>query len=248
MSVRFTKSDVNRHLVDLGYTNVTEDQLIEFVVDLKRLMRYDEKQKRFQEQLGVVETEEKSRDQMRKTRRRSASTSSAYSSSSSHAVADEEGGEAVYTPNFKATRRRRQVVQVDKTRDEVDHSQTGNTTSVSSSSSSTTADNVQIRVNVNEASSSLASSQSQSLTSLNERSKRPASASRSGLILLGKPTTSFITPAARQQKTASKNIRCDPVRLHQYYKAQWAKTKFPGDDSNKQVRWAVREWMVGHMD
>ena len=41
--------------------------------------------------------------------------------------------------------------------------------------------------------------------------------------------------------------KCDPVRLHEYYSAQWARTRFPGDSSDKNVRWAVREWMVGKM-
>ena len=41
--------------------------------------------------------------------------------------------------------------------------------------------------------------------------------------------------------------KCDPVRLHEYYAAQWARTRFPGDNSDKNVRWAVREWMVGKM-
>ena len=41
--------------------------------------------------------------------------------------------------------------------------------------------------------------------------------------------------------------KCAPVRLHEYYAAQWARTRFPGDNSDKNVRWAVREWMVGKM-
>ena len=39
--------------------------------------------------------------------------------------------------------------------------------------------------------------------------------------------------------------KCDPVRLYEYYAAQWARSRFPGDNSDKNVRWAVREWMMG---
>ena len=75
---------------------------------------------------------------------------------------------------------------------------------------------------------------------------------KSGLIPLGKPTTSYITPAAMAMGAAAssrgavpRSRKCDPVRLYEYYAAQWARTRFPGDSSDKDVRWAVREWMMG---
>ena len=42
-------------------------------------------------------------------------------------------------------------------------------------------------------------------------------------------------------------MRRDPVQLHDYYKRHWSKLKLPGDDSQstKDLRWAVREWMMG---
>ena len=40
MSLLFSKSDVRRHLSELGYANVTEEQLDDFVRDLRRLIRY----------------------------------------------------------------------------------------------------------------------------------------------------------------------------------------------------------------
>ena len=39
MSLLFSKSDVRRHLSELGYANVTEEQLDDFVKDLRRLIR-----------------------------------------------------------------------------------------------------------------------------------------------------------------------------------------------------------------
>lgn len=47
----FSPEDVRRHLEDLGYTHITERQLTEFVRDLRRLIRYEEKQKRLRELL-----------------------------------------------------------------------------------------------------------------------------------------------------------------------------------------------------
>ena len=45
----------------------------------------------------------------------------------------------------------------------------------------------------------------------------------------------------------SLDLKRDPVRLHDYYKKQWEKFRLPGDDSHetKELRWAVREWMMG---
>ena len=43
------------------------------------------------------------------------------------------------------------------------------------------------------------------------------------------------------------DLKRDPVQLHDYYKKQWSKLKLPGDESQstKNLRWAVREWMMG---
>ena len=46
MGFPLTRDDVERHLKDLGYRNISEDQLNEFVKDLKRLIRFEEKQSR----------------------------------------------------------------------------------------------------------------------------------------------------------------------------------------------------------
>ena len=48
MNLDFSPEDVEKHLQTLGYTNVTETQLKDFVKDLRRLIRYEEKQKSLQ--------------------------------------------------------------------------------------------------------------------------------------------------------------------------------------------------------
>ena len=58
-----------------------------------------------------------------------------------------------------------------------------------------------------------------------------------------KATCSFIRPPPDRLIPKS-----DPVRLYRYYKECWDKTKFPGDDSTKALRWRVREWMMGHRE
>ena len=48
MNLDFSGGDVRQHLESLGYNNITEDQLKDFVRDLRRLIRYEEKQKKLQ--------------------------------------------------------------------------------------------------------------------------------------------------------------------------------------------------------
>ena len=54
MSLNFSKEDVRKHLLDLGYTNISKEQLKEFMNDLKRLIRYEEKQKRIEAHLNYA--------------------------------------------------------------------------------------------------------------------------------------------------------------------------------------------------
>ena len=51
--MNFSKDDVKGHLLSLGYKNLSEDQLAEFCRDLKKLIRYEEKQKRIEAHLQV---------------------------------------------------------------------------------------------------------------------------------------------------------------------------------------------------
>ena len=59
MSLSFGKDDVRKHLLDLGYTNISDQQLHDFMYDLKRLIRYDEKQKRIEAHLNYAEEHKK---------------------------------------------------------------------------------------------------------------------------------------------------------------------------------------------
>ncbi len=44
MAFPFTRDEVRAHLKDFGLENVSEKKLDEFMADLKRLVKYDEKQ------------------------------------------------------------------------------------------------------------------------------------------------------------------------------------------------------------
>ena len=71
----FGRDEVKKHLLSLGYTNVTEEQLNEFCKDLKRLVRYEEKQNRIQAQLQL-----RKRHREKQQQHRPRSADSTYSS------------------------------------------------------------------------------------------------------------------------------------------------------------------------
>lgn len=42
-----------------------------------------------------------------------------------------------------------------------------------------------------------------------------------------------------------KTSKSDPVALYHQYQAEWKKIRFPGEDTRADLRWAIRERMMG---
>jgi hypothetical protein len=83
MGFPLSREDVERHLRDLGYRNISEDQLNEFVKDLKRLIRFEEKQSRLKALIELRKKEpSKERKKEKEVSTRSSSASSGHFSSS----------------------------------------------------------------------------------------------------------------------------------------------------------------------
>ena len=59
MPLTFSSEDVRNHLESLGYEDISERQLKDFVKDLRRLIQYEEKQKRL-DKLKTIEEHPKS--------------------------------------------------------------------------------------------------------------------------------------------------------------------------------------------
>lgn len=55
-----------------------------------------------------------------------------------------------------------------------------------------------------------------------------------------KPKVSFIRP-----RKPLKTCKSDPVALYQHYQEEWKKQKLPGEDKRYDLRWAIRERMLG---
>ncbi|XP_017775388.1 PREDICTED: uncharacterized protein LOC108561822 [Nicrophorus vespilloides] len=55
-----------------------------------------------------------------------------------------------------------------------------------------------------------------------------------------RPKSSFIRP-----KLVTKVHKNDPVALYQKYQTEWKKLKIPGESSHSDLRWAIREQLMG---
>lgn len=49
----------------------------------------------------------------------------------------------------------------------------------------------------------------------------------------------------RPRELQLRKIKSDPVALYHQYQAEWKKMKFPGEDARSQLRWAIRQKMIG---
>jgi len=223
-SFPFTSAEVKAHLKDLGYDKVSERQLEEFIRDLRRLIKYEDKQRRL-----------KRADD--RTRTRSPDSSSAYGSSNSLDEADQ--GRA-----GSPTKRRRRARQKEEHSSPVKTRRT-----VSAAASSRKVANYVGPPAVTSPHSSTASTEAEVVIRVlrddnAQREKRSSRRTARPSHIPAKPTTSFIRPA-RPASAGGRSLKTDPVRLHSFYQSLWAKRAIPGEDARKSTRWAVREWMLG---
>jgi len=86
----FKKDDVLRHLAELGYDNIDDAKLQEFMADLKKLIKYEEKRKRVGEKLKILEQREADEAKSRKPIQRQGrlETTNSTSDSSAFQVSD----------------------------------------------------------------------------------------------------------------------------------------------------------------
>lgn len=267
----FGKDEVRKHLLSLGYTNVSEDQLADFCKDLKRLIRYEEKQNRIQAQLQLRKRHKERQQQ------RPRSADSTYSS----------GTDGQNTPRFQSVEHERNEIRYDKKSGHLTKESLMTTVSYdddadpSSCASTSNASIVQerrkvtyrvhakpqqevvkVRLNLDQENEDRASSRVKPGGSKKQTEQRPDfdggcfellnRPTGSTMIpqilpprpqIPTKPTTSCIKPT--YEAPTAKPANRDPVALYADYKKHWDKLRLPGDGSDKQLRWAVREWMMG---
>jgi len=213
----FSRVDVMRHLAELGYSNVSETKVDGFMTDLKRLIKYEEKRLRVGEKLEQLEIKTKVEVEKDQSRKRQVRGSVAPDSSTS--------------PEVIGSSRPRRVRRADKLlrSKAVEEEETTVTRDVSDHPASST-DNSSLFVSVD----------------LDEEDSVRSSALPRAVSLLdtGAGPGGFIRVRSGPNR-GRRSGKTDPVTLHQQYRAAWAKTNIPGEKSHKQLRWAVRGWMMG---
>jgi len=224
----FTRKDVESHLADLGYTNITDEKLDSFIKDLRKLIKYEERKKSVSDKLNLIDQEDSLPSHPRLSNKQpDSSTSMEESRAPRRRIRRKDKREKITVDESSSLAFKSRRDEEEFSRDSVDCS--GGASRASSRAE--TQSSLYIDVD-------LAASES---TRSSRDSDRPLAAS-----LLNRPASSsgFIRVQSGPN-LGRKAPNCDPVSLHQKYREQWAKVPIPGERSHSKLRWAIRGWMMG---
>jgi len=215
MSLKFTPEDVRRHLVSLGYGDIDDEQLGDFVRDLRRLIRYEEKQKQLQ---SLIE-QEKLTQQQRKD----------------ESTTDQEG-EEIDLKGKRSRKLKKTVEQKQRTlnynRNTGDLSLTENSVSVSYEASTEEEIHIEVK-NVQPDSPPKNLKTGELCQILPPRPELPT-----------KPTCSFIRPVIKDPQPKSVKhdpVKLHQFYKEQWEKQRLPGEL---NRVEKDLRWATREWMA----
>ncbi|KDR19697.1 uncharacterized protein LOC110829687 [Zootermopsis nevadensis] len=222
MAIELDPKEVEAHLNRLGYYNITEEQLKEFIKDLKKLIKYD--------QHLFCTCNESTKDSESSCTGTSTEVLSNYNLTSS--PGEKENSHVENHKNDQAHDRAEQKYVL-CSRSFPHNVQPDN-------SSSTTY--------VSPCATALPNVAGNTKKSINHSKQKHSQKTRSveNLQEPMKPKRSFIRPRniqPGQQVEAPK--RCDPVKLYHYYQDIWKQQKVPGECCHSDLRWCIRERMLG---
>ncbi|XP_022902515.2 centriolar and ciliogenesis-associated protein HYLS1 [Onthophagus taurus] len=230
MSIPIDSREVYEYLQELGYENISSKQLKEFVHDLKKLIKYEEKKKR-----NLCNKENVAQD-IQETKQKGDIFQNLY----------ETNTEASKAKIVQPKKDKIITVQVKKHKETCRHYKPKcegvetQTVDVDKKDESPLSENKETQISQ----SSLNSKRSDKTTSMKESDQLvkiedgKKSSSKENVIEL-KPKASFIRPKS------VKTTKSDPVSLYHRYQAEWKKQKIPGVDNHSNLRWVIREKMLG---
>lgn len=219
--------DVLDHLYELGYTNITANQLKEFVKDLKKLIKYDQRMKNGGKNKDCENESSEEEEKGEGRRSRVVAPRPAPRQTVSPMTAElAESNMKRFSPDVNAC----------LDRDEITANRKITSTSCTSSD--------------------VVDGRQRSLGSRSEtRHDRPKSKQASNCRPCSSkenipPTrsSSFIRPWKCQsggQRSGYLSNRSDPVALYHKYQALWQQNKIPGEENHSGLRWNIRERMLG---
>jgi len=214
-TIKFTREDVKRHLSELGYSNIEDSKLDEFCNDLRRLIKYEEKQKNIGKKLERLEKMELQLSE-NKENEDSSSTSVPKKKKRIRKAEKQRRKEEKLRSMSESS-----VDVVSRTEDILDFGQS-HTASTSKNESSSLYIDVNLPPSRNDSSKAL-----------------PLAAS-----LIDQPPAGFIR-ARSGPSIGRRPASSDPVALHQKYQGYWEKFSAPGEKRHDKLRWAIRGWMMG---
>ncbi|KAI4461071.1 hydrolethalus syndrome protein 1 [Holotrichia oblita] len=211
MSHTINPRDVLEYLHELGYRNVTADQLKEFMRDLKKLIKYDRQ---------IQEEEKGNIENIRP-----------YSSDPKSDIFTSLYESKTTSSRAKQIPKKEQIITVqikkppaDKCLEHRVNSKVD--TAPNSSRTTVTSYNNELSDKTSENTEQILSHRVKSAGYIEQALKAKAS---------------FIRP-----RLPVKPCKSDPVALYHQYQAEWKRQKIPGQNNHSDLRWVIRERMLGN--
>ncbi|XP_057668467.1 uncharacterized protein LOC130901262 [Diorhabda carinulata] len=244
MSYKIDPREVLIYLNKLGYTNISAQQLKEFIIDLKKIIKYEQrKHKTLGHDFGISDTynystpiypEPKLKPQMYQNNDIFEMLHNHPTQASKAKMVDKINGQiAVHITHAKKK-------NIDH--EHCVHLETGvqsnicNCRKPSENVQTTSSERVSkedIQTQTDRSKQMSGSSTNKSRPTSNEASSVPSSKLRKSKTAVLKNTSSV--------KSLKKS---DPVALYHQYQQEWKSVKFPGEDNHLDLRWAVREKLI----
>ncbi|GJQ71362.1 hypothetical protein Trydic_g11093 [Trypoxylus dichotomus] len=221
MSGVINPHDVLQYLNELGYQNITAEQLKEFILDLKKLIKYDQRIKEEKDNIENVHPHSKHRKEN--------IFASLYETGTTSSKAKEiPKKEKVISLQIKRPIAEKCFQHKLSSKVDTLPNSSRSTNELSYSSYS----NEQIETTDGETSENID-------RALSQKTKSSVNVDRVGTQTI-KAKASFIRP-----RLPIKPCKSDPVALYHQYQAEWKRQKIPGENNHSNLRWVIREKMLG---
>ncbi|KRT79431.1 hypothetical protein AMK59_6417 [Oryctes borbonicus] len=223
MSCVINPRDVLEYLNELGYQNITADQLKEFIRDLKKLIKYDQRiEEEEKENIENVQPQRKQREE------------DIFASLYDTGTASSKAKEIPKKEKIISVQIKRPI-----TGKCMQHKSSSKVDMLPHSSRST--NEMSYSGYSNEYTGSIDKKTNEIVERpLSQKTKSGANVDRISTQTI-KVKASFIRP-----RLPVKPCKSDPVALYHQYQAEWKRQKIPGENNHSNLRWVIREKMLGN--
>lgn len=247
MSQKIDPREVLIYLNELGYTNITAQQLKDFIIDLKKLLKYDSRfggylASRNNGQFYFPKLNECDSGEDITSEQDSGKVNQGQDRKFVKEIQKEKTQEG-FSIKKDVQKEKHIAVHIfdSKRQKKVLHDHCVHVNNLDAVDTNTDASELKLpRDMINTASSGVSKPETTESTirSIKPSSNRGTSSRASSKERKSKVT--FIRPAIARP-TINKS---DPVALYHYYQSEWKRSKIPGQDNRDDLRWAIRERML----